>query len=71
MANALSRLRKEAGLTQLELAARVGYDSPSAVCMWESGARRIPSDKLTQIARLLNCTVDELLRDEAEVTKGE
>ena len=56
----LQELRKQKGLTQEELAARL-YVSRTAISKWESG-RGYPSiDSLRMIARLFSVTVDDLL----------
>lgn len=60
---ALRRLRKKAGLTQEQLAAMVGVEQP-AVAMWESGLRLPTADKLPDIAKALNCTIDALMKPE-------
>ena len=57
-------LRIKAGLNQAELAKAMGYAAPSAVTMWESGERKVPSDKLPQLARVLGCTIEALLAED-------
>lgn len=59
----IKRLRRQAGLTQHELAAALGYKSQSAVAMWEMGDRKPPSDKIPEIARVLGCSLDDLFLD--------
>lgn len=56
----LKELRKERGMTQAELARRLGT-SASAVGMYEQGRREPDGGTLTRMAKLLNCTTDELL----------
>ena len=56
----IRELRQTAGLTQAQLAFRLGLKSPSTVTMWESGARKPPSTLLPKLAHALHCTVDEL-----------
>lgn len=70
MKEAIRSLREAAGLTQVELAAELGYQSSSIVTMWESGDRRVPSDKLPQLARILGCTINDLFDDEKAVSNG-
>lgn len=53
-------LRKKAGLTQDELADKLGLTRP-AVSIWESGGSRPRLDKLSQIADIFGVTVSELL----------
>lgn len=54
-------LRVSKGLTQIALANLIGT-TRSAVAMWESGTSSPRADKLPELARILGCTVDELLR---------
>lgn len=61
----LRELRKNANLSQTELADRLGVGQ-TAVSMWERGQASPATGKLTAIADALNCTVDELLRGEAD-----
>lgn len=55
-------LRKKANLTQAQIAEALNIGQ-STVSMWESGENLPRADKLPQLARLLNCTVDDLLGD--------
>lgn len=66
----LQQLRKEKGLTQEELAARL-FVSRTAVSKWES-ARGYPNiDSLKAIARLFSITLDELLSSDEALTLAE
>jgi transcriptional regulator with XRE-family HTH domain len=38
----------------------------SAIAKWETGAAMPRADKLTELAKILGCTVDELLIDGEE-----
>lgn len=55
--------RKRAGLTQMEVAKQLGV-TDSAVNQWETGKTTPNTKRLSELARLYNCTVDELLRGE-------
>ena len=55
-------LREKANLTQAQIAEALNIGQ-STVSMWESGENLPRADKLPQLARLLNCTVDDLLGD--------
>ena len=55
--------RKQANITQSELAASIGVGQ-SAVAMWETGASHPRVELLPKIASVLNCTVDDLLKQE-------
>ena len=58
--------RKKAGYTQGEVAKALNI-TDSAVNQWESGKTRPRAGLLVRLAKLYNCTIDELLRaDEAE-----
>ena len=56
----MKRLRAERGLTQAQLAKRLGV-SPSAVGMYEQGRREPDAQTLTRLADVLQCSTDELL----------
>ena len=56
----IAALRRQAGLSQAELAQRIRV-SPSAVGMYEQGRREPSADMLVQIARVLGVSVDYLL----------
>ncbi len=56
----LIKARKERGLTQAQLAARLGV-SRSTVAMWESNKAQPDNDMLNKIADLFDVTVDYLL----------
>lgn len=53
--------REERGLSQLELAKKVGYETKGAVSMVEAGKRELPIEKLCEIAKVLNVSPNWLL----------
>ena len=55
--------RKRAGLLQRQVAEALGV-SMGAVAMWDTGRNMPRADMLPKIAKLYNCTVDELLRED-------
>lgn len=57
--NPLKRLRSQLGLSQQEVATKVGVSQPNYQ-RWESGAAPIPADKLKKLARVLHSTTDVL-----------
>ena len=59
----ISSYREKRGISQNELAALVGV-TQSAVAKWETGDSMPRADKLCQLAEILNCTVDDLLREQ-------
>lgn len=59
----IKKLRIAAGLTQVQFAKKLNVDQ-STVSLWESGKSK-PQRKLhKKLAKLLGCTVDELLKEE-------
>lgn len=62
----IKAMRERAGLSQMELAERLGIDQTSIVG-WERGKWYPKTSRLKEIATLLNCSLDELLAaDEQE-----
>lgn len=55
----LKRCRQEAGLTQKELADRVGFDYYTFISQIESGAGRVPDAAFAAYSRALNIPRDE------------
>ncbi|WP_411677878.1 helix-turn-helix domain-containing protein [Caproicibacter sp.] len=66
----IRQLRCERGMTQKELAARLGV-SPSAVGMYEQGRRVPDSTALAHLASVLECSTDELLETERSSDVGD
>ena len=59
----IRELRESKGLTQEALANRLSVKR-TTVSMWESGESMPRADKLAPLAKLLGCTVDELLKED-------
>lgn len=57
----LEKLRKKSGYSQQEFAALVGV-TQSAVSQWENGLVLPTTKKLVEIASVLRCTTDDLLK---------
>ena len=58
----ISERRKAAGLTQVQLAKKMNVDQ-STVSLWETGKSR-PARKLhKKLAKILGCTVEELIAE--------
>ena len=55
--------RLEAGLTQKEVAERLGVDQ-TAVHYWEVGSTKPRASLLLKIAKLYDCAVDDLLKED-------
>ncbi|MZR12672.1 helix-turn-helix domain-containing protein [Maritimibacter sp. DP07] len=60
MSNNISIIREQRGLSQSELARRIGV-TPSTVSRIEGGARKLTQDYLMRFARALNCAPGELV----------
>lgn len=58
--NRIAELRAAAGLTQEQIAARVGR-SPSAVARWESHINGIPDGLKPKVAAVLGVSVGHLM----------
>ena len=65
----LKKLRKDTGLTQVDVASKLGI-SQQAYASWERGAKKPTQDNLVKIAQILNVSVDYLVGNSQE-TLGE
>lgn len=61
--------RRLKNMTQAELACALGVER-TTVSMWETGRSRPRAKMLLRLAKVLGCTVDELLRDDPKETEG-
>ena len=62
--------RELAGLTQTELAEKVGYKDRTSIAKIESGTVKIPMKKLAKIAEVLNTSIQVLcLKEESEASE--
>lgn len=61
----LKDLRKQAGLTQVEVAEKLGISQP-AYASWERGAKKPTQENLVKIAQILNVSVDYLVGNSEE-----
>lgn len=59
---AIKKFRERMNWTQAELAEKCGVVK-SAVSMWESGERMPPVIMLLKLAKIFDCTADDLLVD--------
>jgi len=66
--NFLYSLRKEKGMTQMELADRLGVTN-KAVSKWETGDAMPETSLLLPISRIFDVSVDELLAGERKLNK--
>ena len=53
--------REEAGISQLELAKVLGFESATAISLVESGERKITADNLEKIANTLHLDINYFL----------
>ena len=56
----IRELRKAKKLSQQEMAAKIGVDR-STIAKWETGTNSPRADKLRQLSKILECSLDELL----------
>ena len=61
----LKKLRKDAGLTQVDVANKLGISQP-AYASWERGIKKLTQDNLVKIAQILNVSVDYLVGNSQE-----
>ena len=62
--NAIVKLRRKQGLSQAQLAEKLNI-TQGAVSQWEMGLSKPKSEILPELAKALDCTIDELFEDEA------
>ena len=69
----ISMLRSQQGLTQQELAAKVGYSHKGSINKIELGLNKVPQDKLELFATALDTTVAYLVgcEEPQPITKSE
>lgn len=53
--------RNELGLTQTDLATRMGYTNKTSICKVESGRDNITAERVTKFAKALNCSESYLM----------
>ena len=63
----LKDLRKQAGLTQVDVAEELGISQP-AYASWERGSKKPTQENLVKIAQILNVSVDYLVGNLKEKT---
>lgn len=61
----LTQARKAAGLTQADIAARLSV-SRQAVSRWESGQSKPSTEKLLELARIYDVSLDWLCSDSSD-----
>lgn len=61
----LKKLRKQAQLTQVDVAEKLGISQP-AYASWERGVKKPTQENLVKIAQILNVSVDYLVGNSEE-----
>lgn len=56
----IRNMRKKRGLSQTQLAIKLGYKSKSSIAKIETGNGDVPRSKLPQFAEALNCSISYL-----------
>ena len=56
----LKKLRKDAGLTQVDVAKKLGISQP-AYASWERGVKKPTQENLVKISQILNVSIDFLV----------
>ena len=70
IAQRLGRLRREKGITQVEMAEQLGISQP-IISDYERGELRLHGELILKLAEILDCSTDELLgRRERKATAG-
>ena len=62
MLKAIRSYREKMGLTQEALAEKLGR-TQQAIALWESGEREPKISMLQELAAVLGCTIEDLLKD--------
>lgn len=65
----LSLLRKQRGMTQMELAEKLDI-SRQAVSRWEQGTSKPSTENLVSIGKLFDVTVDSLMNENVQLQAG-
>lgn len=61
----LYRARKKKGLSQLELAEKIGIKGHNSISQWENNKVKPETETLIQLAKILEISLDYLLLDSA------
>jgi transcriptional regulator with XRE-family HTH domain len=62
---AIVKLRRKQGLSQAQLAEKLNI-TQGAVSQWEMGLSKPKSEILPELAKALDCTIDELFEDDMD-----
>lgn len=70
MINTIRDYREKTGMSQVQLAKKLGLSSVSIISMWETGARSPRIDKLPLLAKIFDCTIDDLFCKEKKLDES-
>lgn len=62
----ITRIRKEKGMSQQELADKIGV-SQTAVTYWETGKRRLKLETIIEVSKALTCDVRDILSGDTKI----
>lgn len=62
----IEKMRRQRGITQAELARHLNV-SQANISQWESGDAMPRADKLPELAKVLNCSIEDLYEHEKDV----
>lgn len=60
----IKQFREKCGIRQEDIATKLNVDR-STIAKWETGEAMPRSDKLPELAKILDCSIDDLYRKEA------
>ena len=63
-------LRRKYGLSQDDLAAKLGYKSYTTIQKWESGVSEPPFKALVALSELFGCDMNEMANENLELKSG-
>lgn len=69
LADKLTQIRSDLGLSQSEIAARLGVDNRASISGYERGEREPPLPTLLAYARLAGVSVESLIDDKLKLSK--
>ena len=64
----IKRLRKQKGITVQQIADFMGFTEPVAVYKWQRGASLPSTDNLLALAKLMECTMEDILVEDDEMS---
>lgn len=71
LGSSLKTLRVLEGMTQIELAKKLGMETDMMVSMWENGRKAIPNKKLLKLCELLEISKESMIKSLLKIRKQE